>query len=533
MTINFSAPVNRNPFDVVNIQFTNDSYDPELVWYPLVIDAGYNLEIGFNPLNGEIIFKPGVTVSGRVADKNFYGPADITVQIPEVTKRRNFMAVSEYSIGFWGIMDSEWEYFLVRRDIEQYGAVQQTDGPIEMLPHNGESTCMGGGDVPAVNLTSAPSPYRCLMMYGGQDDLPSMKGDPDQAYQAIDTVDFAPAREILLDTGESQGTAMMWWLDSEIIGNGEDPRTFLYRTNGKGGQVIANISKGTYPYDNSIATIAAAAEYARKWHRKNLVVRRVALTIGANDRSDGTDPAVFKSLAIAMADDYNNDIPPVLTEQPDGDILIFMDQIPTPAGGNDDPAIALAQLELAEEDSRFLIPYCNYFLQGAYGIADNVHNTPEGYDVRGEYVAKLDYDLFYKPTPIASWKGVRPETITITGGGTKIVIKFYVPVEPLVLDVVTLPNFNGNYGFTYSDSGSVTISSVALISNTEVELTMSANISGNTDRVVGYADAEGVANQTGRSKVWGNLHDSETRESQAVPGLVLYNWGLIFRKAVV
>lgn len=524
-----------NPSEVLSQRIIDilldDTDQPSLPYFVMMTDETGAVTWGIDRATGAFDITLSDDAVKRIVQATSFGPEGVTGTFDDLSFFYPGQQVSARTRMFRAIDATGQEHrYTLRTDIPQIVAVEDTAGPIEMIVAAGESTAAGGGDPSPTNLTDPPETHRCLMFSGdtngGTMDIQASPFAPGGV------VGFEPAYETdVFGKGETHLTALMAWRDAGIIDNVRQRRTFLGRSHAQRGAVIADISVGSQPYTNGLAEIARAVELADLLYRREVAVRQVFLTIGVNDRADGTTRTEMQDAVIAMCDDYNSDIPPI-TGQDDGVVIpLMLDQVCAPESGTFANDMALGQLDAIEADDRILLVTPEYFFQGDYGLLDTVHFKALGDDLLGEYKAKLLYDLHDAPSPIAytAWKGCRPDSIAVTSG-TQIDITFFVPVPPLVLDTTTLPDF-GDAGFTYSDTeGGITISSVAILDADTVRLTMSGDISARTNRTVGYADADSASNQTDRPKVWGNLHDSETRESIVVPDLVLFNWSAIFRK---
>lgn len=512
------------------------------VFEPFVVDlTGYTL-LGFNVATGECDFKPSDILVGKIADRNFYGPADIDNDTLGIafTEKMNVQGLSPNVIGFFALAPGETQsrYYLTQRDATQTLALEQTTPPIFFQSAAGESTEAGGGTGSDVNLTDPPVPTRCLRMTTGFDIDPAMIGVGPEVFLPSSVADLGPAYETAEDgNGESKGTAAMWMVDRLREADSKPRITQGYRSHAQGGRLISEIMRGSQLYTNGLLELETWSSLGERY-RKPVITLFSPVSIGANDRSSGTDPATFEADLVTYVDQINEDLPSRMTGTPPDTVYVISEQINAGEGnsiGNTAVAIPLAQMEVFKSDPRFLLSSCPYLIP----YIDGNHQTAIGYDLIGEYRGKVMapyINAYITGTPATPWKGLRPKTITVNG--TSILIEFHVPVEPLQLitgtwNGITVGNFNGNYGFTYSDDQGATISSVSIYDDTHIELTMSTDVDAHTNRVTGYADVETPGSpQTGRSSVWGCLCDTDETESAVVPGLFLYNWGLVYREAI-
>jgi hypothetical protein len=511
----------------------DDTGIPPLPFFPVITDEDGRVMLGARVADGALDFLPSTELIRKLAAASHFGPEGVTGTFDDLTFFYPGWRAGD-RISLFHALDEEGaeRRYLLRTDIAQTVAVEATAGPIEMLVDTGESISAGGGDPSPINLNTAPETHRCLMFSGATNG--GTMNIQSSAFEPGGVVGFEPAKETTAyGKGETQMTAMAAWLDEQIVENGRPRKTFLVRSHAQRGATIEQISATTVPYTNGLAEIERGDELSDTVYRRDLVVRSISVSTGVNDRSDGTTRTEMRDALVALCNSYNDDVPPLTDQDAETTIPLLVSQVRAPVTGTCSPDMALGQLDAVELDPRILLVGPEYFYQGLYGPMDSVHGTAKENDVRGEYKAKLRYDLFHAASPIAytDWKGLRPDSISVVNSGTTIRITFHVPVPPLVLDTTTLPNF-GNYGFRYTDDQGATISSVALYGSTGVDITMSGSIAANTNRIIGYADAESASNQTDRSKVWGNLRDSEPRESRIITGLKLYNWCATFRKAV-
>jgi hypothetical protein len=169
-----------------------------------------------------------------------------------------------------------------------------------------------------------------------------------------------------------------------------------------------------------------------------------------------------------------------------------------------------------------------YFLPYAVEDADfpGIHPSNEGYRWLGEYYGKV-----YKKLVVdgGSWSPLRPGSLARSG--SVMTVFFQVPEPPLVLDT-TLVTDPGNFGFEYTDDSEnpPSISSVEITGDNTVEVTLSAEPTGDNKRLR-YAYTGVPGNPAGPSSgPRGNLRDSDATTS--LSGRTLYNWCVHFDKPV-
>lgn len=158
-----------------------------------------------------------------------------------------------------------------------------------------------------------------------------------------------------------------------------------------------------------------------------------------------------------------------------------------------DMSINMAQIEFAQENDDVFLLHPTYPTPD-YGGG---HLSTNGYRWYGELMAKSLYDILVRGE---QYNPVFPMNYTVSDN--QLIIDFYVPVPPLVLDTWTKETIT-NMGFrVYNNDTEVSITDVA-VKGTSVVLTCASSLSGTVE--VTYADQ-------GRSGS-GNLRDSDTYHS--------------------
>lgn len=406
-------------------------------------------------------------------------------------------------------------------------ALQGTRGPIEMIPASGQSLSVGGSAGTPVHITTAPSPHRCIRLTTEGANDTGMIGVGNRPFDPGSVKNFAPAVEgTARFRGESQGTSLLRWLDQTISAAGREHKTFLYRSHGAGGMPMSRLKAGTRPFRNGLHEIERAVQIARIYKRR-LIVRAMTWTHGEADRKLATPLESYYQSLCALRSDYDRLIRE-LTGQSEP-VYLLVDQLAAACSGEGPSQIALAQLQAVETDPFILMSCPKYFLQGDYGYLNAVHLKPLGYDVLGEYHAKVWHDVFVEGQ---AWQGLRPKSITLAGPDA-IDVEFFVPVEPLVLDCEALPKFDEEFGFAYRDDqgGALKPGGVSVLNGTTLRFTTDTDILHHTGRSLRYACAKQAPAAEDRSAVWGNLRDSDARQSIAIPGLPLSNWCVSFVRA--
>lgn len=160
---------------------------------------------------------------------------------------------------------------------------------------------------------------------------------------------------------------------------------------------------------------------------------------------------------------------------------------------NKEMTINMAQIEFAQENDDVFLLHPTYPTPDYNGG----HLSTNGYRWYGELMAKSLYDVLVRGE---HYKPVFPTNYTINKN--QLIIDFYVPVPPLVLDTWTKETIT-NMGFiVYNNSTEISITDVT-VKSTSVVLTCASELSGIVEVI--YAGQ-------GRSGS-GNLRDSDTYRS--------------------
>ena len=291
---------------------------------------------------------------------------------------------------------------------------------------------------------------------------------------------------------------------SEAYRNNINPnQKFIAVSAGEGGRTIERLSKectndGYYDstfiqsLDDTLAAIngqtvsCSAIIYMQGEYN---AVPSAAIGQGLTPGTNGTqDKGVYKELLLKLKNNMQADIMSKYgqTEKP----LFFIYQT---SGGYiriKELPIVMAQIEFAEENSDVVL------LNPHYAMPDynNGHLSTNGYRWFGELMAKSLISELVNDSPA---KTLKPTNFDVSGN--KITIDYDVPTPPLVLDTWTTP-MQTNYGFVvYENNSIVTINSVEIIGDNQVEITCNTNLTGKVEIVYSGSTVNGS----------GNLRDSD------------------------
>jgi hypothetical protein len=309
-------------------------------------------------------------------------------------------------------------------------------------------------------------------------------------------------------------------LVTETTGGATTGIRSLASAHGIGGQPYTVLRKGTAAYANGMAQVTAGAMLAAA-ASETYTVRAVAVIHGESDHGGGNQS--YDLNLLEWQSDYEADVR-ALTLQT-APVPMFTDQMSSfTALGAATSTIPIQQLAAAAaRPDRIFIVAPKYML--GY-VADGVHLTGDGERMLGEYYAKAWHRVLVEGEP---WVPLSPREVQREGA--VITVDFNVPAPPLVLDT-TLVTDPGAFGFAFTDTSgaSPTITSVELVDEDTVSITLSAAPTGGNKRLR-YAMTGNVGAAAGPTTgARGNLRDSDATPSLA--GYALFNWCVHFEQAV-
>ena len=252
---------------------------------------------------------------------------------------------------------------------------------------------------------------------------------------------------------------------------------------GRGGYSVSQLSKGTLPYTNSIAAVTGAKLQCNTLGY-TYRVPFVDWIQGENDRTSAA--GAYTTAMLQLQTDYDADIRAISGQ---GQVVpILLDQISNWTAYNITTSfVPLEQLKVAlDHPTRFYCAGPKYWVQTN---PDGVHLPAAGSMRLGAMHARAA-EAIIKGT---SWKPTHAVSAVIVGA--VITVKFHTPTGPLVVDTLAVTD-PGNWGLRYvDDTASASVSSVKLIGNNTLEVTLSATPTG-TNPYIGVADI-GVSGAAG------------------------------------
>jgi len=309
------------------------------------------------------------------------------------------------------------------------------------------------------------------------------------------------------------------------------PQQWVVFNMSQGGASLAEIKKGTSAYNAGLAAVQKRRDLALA-AGKTYAERGLVFIGGETNSNNGTTQAAFYAEFIQYKNDWIADVM-AITGQADR-IPIFIVQVALGDAFSTTSGPALAMLQAVESD-----PDC-YAVSAAYALTfreDGLHATP--HDQRGgtgEPIGKA-LNRFYidgkSPNIVRplSWKMVDARTIDVD---------FYVPVPPLVMDIVHVWPGDAGMGFAVYDSSGpeIPVIGARVVGPRTVRITTGADVS-LTDRIT-YAIKKYTRGLTGgigagrRKGARGCLRDSDLTASlyRDAKGRLypLHNWCAAFDK---
>lgn len=284
----------------------------------------------------------------------------------------------------------------------------------------------------------------------------------------------------------------------------------------------AQLKKGTMPFAKAKEQVGDVFTEAKLGGSTSRVVAVTAIH-GEADHKEGNG-AAYADYLWQWQQDYQNTVT-ALTGQTAG-VPLFVDQtVAFTAYGQASSAIPAAQLAAARaHPGRIALVGPRYFLQ----YADGVHLVNTSYRWLGDYFAKAIAQQVYQAKP---WRPLVP--VSVTGTGSVITARFFVPVPPMVWDT-QLVSARKNYGFEYfhpAESNAIAKIELTAPDSVTVTLSQAQQSPGGRLRYAYTGTAGALAGAQSAGSAAGNLRDSDAQVS--IHGNSLYNWAVQFDDPVV
>jgi hypothetical protein len=364
--------------------------------------------------------------------------------------------------------------------------------------------------VEGIPVLSTTQPFDNLTFKGGPRSAPS------QLTAFIDLVEFK-----VWNSGETPCSGAANYA-IELAGSHAD-YDMISSTVGHSAYDIRELKKGSAWYQRLIDHVQAGKNLSTV-SGKTYSVRAIGWLQGESDQVYGQKPRLeYKNDLIEYQMDVEQDVK-VITGQKDDVPLISYQLSCFVAQGGNHRNVTLAQLDASEESAMISICAPTY----AFPYDDDmIHLTNIGYLWIGHYFGKVYHEVVFRGR---EWIPLSMKSIEIHPPGNNVIVEFYVPEPPLVLDTFNLPAAK-DHGFVVEDDGSQhTIQSIEVIEDTKIRIVVENKIQ--TNPRLRYALdhlGPGMNLNTGAS---GNLRDSDDRyfviDSMRYP---LYNWCVAFDKS--
>ena len=341
------------------------------------------------------------------------------------------------------------------------GSVADFVTEIIHIVSSGQSLSTGSGSLPVTTL-QPPAANRLLTLQDGV-----RLTDQDSTLTAGMVAPFKPLVSKVTEVPVVQLSAQL----NRVRGL-PSSAGLLSSNHGRGGFTIAQLSKGTLPYANSITAVTAAkAECVSKSYGY-----RVPFVDWIHGEADSAAAVgVYLAQLLQLQIDYEADINAASGET--GRLPILLDQISnwTTAGFLNQSNVPQEQLQAAlDYPDRFVCAGPKYWLQT---LPDGVHLTA---------VSSMRLGCMHTRAAQAIINGqswLPTHCVSATRVGQKVTLKFHTPSGPLVVDKhnVTDP---GNLGIRWIDSSSsALVSSVVLRGANTIEVTLSAVPTGTSPQI--------------------------------------------------
>lgn len=319
--------------------------------------------------------------------------------------------------------------------------------------------------------------------------------------------------------GETLASGLANLMSERAIAAGREHRS-LFSAHGVSGQPYAALQKGTAPYADGMAQVAAGLALAQAQGDEH-AIRAMVVIHGESDHINGN--LTYDQDLLEWQSDYEADIQ-AMTGQTLPVPLVTDQMSSFTAFGAATSVIPLLQLSASRAEPERIILMGPKYVQSY--VADGVHLTGDGERWLGEMHAKVLERILVDGEP---WRPLSPREIT--RDGAEITLRLWAPVPPLVLDDVTVSD-PGNHGFGYFDNSGAapSITAVTLMGEDTVRITLSDVPVGGNRRLT-YA-MFGIPGQPAgpMTGARGTLRDSDATQSRH--GYALHNWCVHFDEAV-
>ncbi|MCR9713939.1 hypothetical protein [Vibrio parahaemolyticus] len=304
----------------------------------------------------------------------------------------------------------------------------------------------------------------------------------------------------------------------------------LGTSSGRGSTTVAQLSKGTQPYQWLIDSVSNAYRLSQE-AGKTYALQSINWIQAESDYIAGTSPEVWGAAVTSLYNDIVSDSSAISGQDHKPQMIMYQISSHKKYSTKEidrTPYLAIEQLRLCNENDDMHLACPMYIIPYSH---DNGHLSADGYNMLGAYMARVYKRVLYDGY---KWQPLQPNRFTRQG--RIIEIDFIVETPPLVMDTEWVtPLEDGSYGFTvYDDLGKIPLK-VSITGPTRVKILLERDIS--TNASLRYAWGEDVpnGNYSGR-KIGprGQLRDSHGEMNkytdQTGKEFSLHNYCVIFEK---
>lgn len=407
---------------------------------------------------------------------------------------------------------------------------QFTPGDLNHIIGYGQSLSLGSVDTCVITPTQK---YNSLMF---SKELRTL----DYAESDFSTVTFVPLTEAVwanhTNYAETPYSGMSEMLIETIIReNGSFDKQLFFHAPGKGGTSITGLNKGTSTtktYDYLVKGVQRAKALSDE-AGKTYKVPCFTWIHGEQDLSTYMSPATYKNLLTQLQEDIQADVQqisgqtepvPCVLSQTASFNRYWMLRSASAIDSMPNPEISIALYRMAlEKPDKFILATTMYpFL---YGL-DNVHQRAESAKLTGAYFGYAIKKAVFDGAPMLP---IHP--VEYTRNGNELLVRFYVPVKPLVLDTKQV-RFIDHYGFDlYHGKNKIDIESVELVGDDLIKFVCSQPVQAGD--IFTYAINGLTTGSLNGAR--GNLRDSRGEQVTFTIDCTthkLHNWCPIFREEI-
>lgn len=276
----------------------------------------------------------------------------------------------------------------------------------------GQSLSIGYTDLANAPINTAELPN--VFLYNG---VPAIAPGSNEAINSSDTSSLVPFSQ------PARETHIYSMLESLMKVTGG---TWIVAPQGRGGQRLIELNKGTEPFKNGVVMHDSAASAAASIS-KTIKVPFFTFIQGESDVASDVnfyerEIKTYYSDMVALHGDLSSEIPPM-----------FISQI----GTSGSIGFASKELEIANENSTIYCAGPNWPIARLYpsSSTDYTHLNAEGYVILGKVLGKAVEDVVYKGN--VQYKPMQPEKLSVSNNVAAL--DFHTPRGNVVIDTTTFP----------------------------------------------------------------------------------------------